>query len=363
MPILNLKIISARSPYQIVITDANLLESKVELFIYNKGTTLPTIPTYIMSEVIPSVTQRETNYNISPFILEYIDKYKIKYTPNTVVEADNKEWCIVRVKRYKSTAKDEFTLIDTIDYVGVNAFTQVRDGVNFDIAVEENNHCLLANEKITARWNAILPFYNFIVSKQDKQISAQYFDKNDSLVGDITFYNPDTQLDDYYNFAISLVKNNSVYIKINVNDVNFYKIQTEDVLECKYPVKRFWFVNHYGGWNHYVFYKASADSIQVKASEYNLMQKDVTYDYRRGQKKPFNINGNGTLKVNTGWVTEDNFELLQDMLLSDTIVLDAGEIPMTIKTTSLDKKTYLKDKNINYTVEFDYANNLINNIV
>jgi hypothetical protein len=152
-------------------------------------------------------------------------------------------------------------------------------------------------------------------------------------------------------------------MKINVDDGNVYKIFTEDVCESKYPVKRFWFTNHYGGWNHYVFYKASEDAIEVKGSEYNLMQKDVAYDYRRGQKKPFNINGNGTLKVNTGWVEEDNYELLQDMLLSDTIVLAENETPMTIKSTSLDKKTYIKDKNINYTIEFDYANNLINNII
>jgi hypothetical protein len=93
------------------------------------------------------------------------------------------------------------------------------------------------------------------------------------------------------------------------------------------------------------------------------MQKFVNYDYRRGQTKPFNINGNGTIKVNSGWVTEDYFEWIQDMMLSDTILYESSQIPVTIKTTSMQKKTELNDKNINYTLEFEFANKLINNIV
>jgi hypothetical protein len=93
------------------------------------------------------------------------------------------------------------------------------------------------------------------------------------------------------------------------------------------------------------------------------MQKDVNYDYRRGQTKPFNINGNGSIKVNSGWVTEDYFEWIQDMMLSDTILYESSQIPVTIKTTSMQKKTELNDKNINYTLEFEFANKLINNIV
>ena len=73
-------VISARSPYEIIINETGQTGSKVELFIWNKGTTEPTIPTYIMSENIASVTQTETNYNIAPFILEYIDKFYLEYS-------------------------------------------------------------------------------------------------------------------------------------------------------------------------------------------------------------------------------------------------------------------------------------------
>ena len=68
MPSINL--IFARSPFQVIINEANQVRTKVELKLWNKNDTVPTLPTYIMSEGIASVTQTETNYNISPFILE-----------------------------------------------------------------------------------------------------------------------------------------------------------------------------------------------------------------------------------------------------------------------------------------------------
>ena len=64
-----------------------------------------------MSEGIASVTQKETNYNISPFILEYIDKFKLQYSSGTITQADNKEWCIGEYKTFYET--DKIALVST----------------------------------------------------------------------------------------------------------------------------------------------------------------------------------------------------------------------------------------------------------
>jgi hypothetical protein len=47
--------------------------------------------------------------------------------------------------------------------------------------------------------------------------------------------------------------------------------------------------------------------------------------------------------------------------LSETVLLDNK--PVNVKTKSTALKTRLKDKNINYTIEFDYSYNLINDVV
>ena len=355
-----INVILARSPYQVIINEANQIRTKVELRLWNKGGTRPTNPTYIMSEGIASVTQRETNYNISPFILEYIDKFKLQYDIDAVIEADNNEWCIGEYKTFYETDDLEMTLISTISFCAVNGYSTVEQGMNY-LPAQEEDYLLLANPNIKVYWNTTIPYYNFIV-KDDGDYRVIWYDKADTELYGVTFYNGTNE---FCNYSIPLVYGASTYVIINSakKDENIYKIATEEICEPKYPIQTMWFVNKLGGWNQFPFFKASYNSIDVKNSDYSLMQKFVNYDYRKGQTKPFNINGTQTIKVNSGWVTEDYFEWIQDMMLSDTILYSDDEIPVTIKNTSMEKKTYIIDKNINYTLEFDFANKLINNIV
>ena len=358
MPSINL--IFARSPYQVIIDDSSQVKTKVELRLWNKGDTKPTNPTYIMSEGIASVTQTQTNYNIAPFILEYIDKFYLEYSTSTITQANKKEWCIGEYITYYSTDGTTYTIIDTIQFCAVNGYSNVEDGINLDLT-KTQAYLLLANSLIKVYWNTIIPYYNFIVREKDNSYAAEWVDKSGTVLKTQTFY---TGVDDFFNYAIPLVYNTSVRVDIYNKTTNelLERVQTEEICEPKYPIQVMWFVNKLGGWNHFSFFKASYNSIDVKNSDYALMQKEVDYDYRKGQTKPFNINGNQSIKVNTGWVTEDYFEFIQEMMLSDTILLNP-QTPVTIKTTSMQKKTELKDKNINYTLEFDFANKLINNVI
>ena len=360
MPAPTINIIFARSPFQVIIDEPNQISTKVELRLWNKGDTTPTNPTYIMSEGIASVTQTETNYNISPFILEYIDKYFLDYSTTTITEADNKEWCIGEYITFYTTDGTTYNIIDTIQFCAVNGYSTVEEGMNLSLT-KTQAYLLLANPLIKVYWNDIIPYYNFIVREKDNDYLVQWLDKADEAVYTETFY---TGVDDFFNYAIPLVYGDSVSVIIYNNTTSelLYKVETENICESKYPVQIMWFVNKLGGWNYFPFFKASYNSIDVKNSDYALMQKEVDYDYRRGQTKPFNINGNQSIKVNTGWVTEDYFDWIQEMMLSDTILLNP-QTPVTIKTTSMQKKTELKDKNINYTLEFEFANKLVNNII
>lgn len=357
MPSINL--IFARSPYQVIIDEANQVSTKVEIKLWNKGDTPPTSPTYIMSEGIASVTQTETNYNISPFILEFIDKFKLQYSSTTITEADAKEWCIGEYKTYYSTDGSTYTLLSTVSFCAVNGYSKVEDGINLNLT-STKAYLLLANSLIKVYWNTIKPYYNFICKDTTDEFSAKWIDEDNIVLKTQIFYAGENN---FFNYAIPLVYNSSVKVEIYSKNIGLlYKIDTEEICEPKYPIQTMWFVNKLGGWNHFSFFKASYNSIDVKNSDYALMQKEVDYDYRRGQTKPFNINGNQSIKVNSGWVTEDYFDWIQDMMLSDTILLNP-QTPVTIKTTSMQKKTELKDKNINYTLEFEFANKLINNIV
>jgi len=65
-----MKKIFIRSPYFIQINETGQLGSKVELYLYNKGESVPTLPTYILSKKIASTTQTENTYNIANYAKE-----------------------------------------------------------------------------------------------------------------------------------------------------------------------------------------------------------------------------------------------------------------------------------------------------
>ena len=92
-----------------------------------------------------------------------------------------------------------------------------------------------------------------------------------------------------------------------------------------------------------------------------FVNQDYNYNYLKGQKKAFNTNGNDFIKCNTGWVDESMNIILKDLLFSETILLDSK--PVLIKNKSITYKNTLKDRLINYEMEFEYAYNLINNVV
>jgi hypothetical protein len=120
-----MRLVRVRSPFIIEVNETGQIGSKIELFIWN-GTTIPSTPTYTFSKSIPSATQINTYYNVSNYVKEYIDNIR-PYTSQDPDEFDNTEWVNFRVKRYKLVGST-YTLLDTIDYVGVNGFTDYLNG-------------------------------------------------------------------------------------------------------------------------------------------------------------------------------------------------------------------------------------------
>ncbi len=95
---------------------------------------------------------------------------------------------------------------------------------------------------------------------------------------------------------------------------------------------------------------------------YNLMMANsVNYSVVQGQRKDFNVNASQKIKVNTGSVTENYYDILTDLIMSERILVNG--LPATIKTKGLSKLKGVNTKDSNYTLEFEYAYNTINNVI
>jgi hypothetical protein len=380
-------IIYTRSPYFITVNESGQVGSKIELRIWNGTGAAPTPATYTFSKSIASSTQIENVYNISPFVKEYIDNVAPVYS---TAELDSTSiWANVQVKRYKETSVGSYTLLDTTTYLGTNGYTQYLDGYNHTNA--SNTFMLLSDNAKEIRYDITksIPYVNILVNR-----SA--FDTLTATYTDLAGLNPTvvtyTSTKGVIKIPLSILNSNYAngnYLKIyNFNfktrvlaDGGTFEAETclvsaidhildtesqyiykvIPVCEPKYSPVICSYVNRFGGWQFLTFFKAQTNNINVQGSNYNLLQDSINYNVSKGQSKSFNINGKQSVKLSSGFVPENYSDLIQDLLLSETVLLDGK--PVEVKTQASTLKTSLQDKNINYEIEFDYAFNLINNVI
>jgi len=365
-----MKIVKVRSPFIIEVNEPAQLGSKIELFIWNKGSDEPTTPTYTLSKKISSTSDVKTNYNVSNFVREYINNVVPTISTNPSVE-DNNEWCLFKVKRY--TLSTVYNLIDTTTYVGVNGFTSHVDGVNAIVDTSGGGSLVPAYPLISngyknyRQYNQynLSSYFNLICQKKPSAALWIFYANTDSGVpfksAEIL---PSGTTDEIYNYKIPFRfgsnPRQTIFLSY-LGESEFIRVYSDEVEECKYTPVECRFINSKGGWQSITFFKAQTNSISVNTTNYNLSPESVNYNIYKGQSKNFNTNGKQTIKLNTGWVDENTSLAITDLLLSETVSLDYR--PVLVKTSSFEIKNSLKEKLINYEIDFEYNFDLINNVL
>ena len=352
-----MKIVSVRSPYTIIIAESGQIGSKVELYIWYKGQSVPTTANYTLSKLIPSPTQIDTFYNVSNYVKEFISQ-DLYPEVNAPVTSDNQHWVNFRVKRFKLVGST-YTELDSTDYVGVNGYNDPLEGYN---KIVNNTHFLCGSTAIKLQYNSIIPFYNFICERNaTDNFNVKYYDKNGSLLSTNIFLTAGST--EIYNFCIPVVAaDETVTAKICRGTTVLYTITSQEIEEYKYEFNIIAFINKKGGWQTLFFFKKSSESISVKSTEAKLNTSNPNYTVEAGQTRFYNFQGTKTIKLNTGWVDENYSELITELLFSEKILLNST-IPVKLKNKSFDLKTSINDKMINYEVEFELDYNLINDVI
>ena len=137
--------------------------------------------------------------------------------------------------------------------------------------------------------------------------------------------------------------------------------------EPKYTPIKATFINRHGSLENFYFFKKSSESFSVQDSSYqrNIMSaSSATYNIYNGQKQRYNVNASSEVKLNTGFINEDSTQTIEELLLSDNIWIyyNSKTLAVLPKSKSMEIKTSLNDRLINYTINFEFAFNKINNI-
>ena len=335
--------IRARSPYIIDINQSGQTTTKLEL-------SLSLTPTfsgvqYTLEKAIPSSNQPACYYDISPYIREYFQHNNYLDIIALTSTSLNDDKVYVRYKRYA-----DGTLIDTTDQIATDGYSEFADSLNY------NGGDYLLDQKNYYYHKGSNP--GFIMAYLDSTHKIKWTDSTgatytSSSTGTKFHYIPKAY-DLSFNTDFWIVK-----ITTSANVVlatwTFYPIE-----ECLYTPVKVDFINKYGAFQREFFFKASMDNIEVTNKDYNLMQP-YNYSLTGGQRTTYNQNGLQTIKVNSGWVEEDFKDNLKQLMLSEKVLVDGK--PAILKTKSIELNKSINTKQINYSLEFEFAYDLINSIV
>jgi len=162
---------------------------------------------------------------------------------------------------------------------------------------------------------------------------------------------------------------NSSTVKIyDTDDLTLLRtVSVTNVCEPKFTPYKVTFTNKYGAYQDLYFFKKTVETFNVTDEKYKrntIKNATATYQKYSGQEERYNTNATKSITLNTGFINEDNNSTIEELFLSDNIWIKYGTdtLPILPKTKTLTFKTSLNDKLANYTVDFDFAFNKINNV-
>lgn len=148
---------------------------------------------------------------------------------------------------------------------------------------------------------------------------------------------------------------------------NVHEIRVKTVEECKHKPYRVSFLNRFGVMEDLWFFKRSDSMISINKE---MFRGNSIGSYNAGDgvktMQQFNVNGYEKITLNSGFVEEEMNEAFRQLLLSEEITLydykENKEYNVNIATSELQYKQHVNDKLINYTIEFEFAHEVINNV-
>jgi PKD repeat protein len=333
----------------------------IELIIWSGDLNVPpTTATETITKIRPTIDYEEFNVDIAKTVRDQITPTPVlDLTSDTQIISNNTD--SVKWVTYTASYTDAVETIADITgtLVAIDGYGYMQEGVN---PTSPANEVLTSVDfrKVDRTGFILLPFVNNgTITSID--IDSDLGTINDNIVTAV----------DYNNYSwvkylcvdvSAATTDDTIVVTVNPSgDTYTYQI----IDECIYTPTNVVFKNKFGMFENITMFKKRMESINVSRKQFkNNYISGGTYDISKHQIKDINIVGNETITVNSGFITESENELYRQLLLSEDVYFYEGSafIPVVVKKSSLEFKTRRNDTVINYTIEFEYAYNVINNI-
>ena len=142
-------------------------------------------------------------------------------------------------------------------------------------------------------------------------------------------------------------------------------IRYELTCNQKYPNIRIKWKNRYGQFDFFNFDMVNTQTFNVNRSVYQPQigswgASNLSYNDYDSNNLNYLVDTSESIRVNTNWVSEDYNDIFKQLMVSDEIYWVYDEAngivrPITIKTDSIQFKTGVVDKVIQYAFDFDFG--------
>jgi hypothetical protein len=310
----------------------------------------PVTPQYTLTKERPDITVGHLDIEIADLIHDYItNKPSLQSVSGKYpTPSGNGVWVKYTIDFNDDT--ETITSLETIDFA-VAGYGYFLEGINPQLPISR----VLTSSTIQKVDDSFyLPYYADGTISQlevsDGTTTNTYAIANETdSVNKLGFLYID--INDYTGDFITVTD--------SVNEWTF-----EVVTECRYTPEKILFLNKYGAYEVFTFFKAKKESLKVSSEDFNnAYVSDGSYDVTRHQKQKYNIQSSEKFTLNTDYIAEEENERIKELLQSDSVYLIGSSlIPVVVDTSSLEVKTRINDRLINYSLDFEYAYNKINNI-
>ncbi len=167
---------------------------------------------------------------------------------------------------------------------------------------------------------------------------------------------------------ITIPANTSTIQVFDTDDSTLKKtIKVYNICEPKFTPYKVTYVNKYGVYQDLYFFKKSTESFDVTSETFKtntINTLTATYDLYKTQRQLYNVNAKTKITLNTGFVAEDMNSTIEELMISENVWIrwENKTLPILPVTKNMQIKTSLNDKLINYTIDFEFGFNKINNI-
>ena len=323
-------------------------------------TAVPATATEILTIQRPSVDFAEFNIDVAKIVRDKLDVEPVIDLTLSSQLVDSSVDGVKWVKYVASYVDPLETIADREGtLVAIDGYGYMQEGVN---PGKPSNNVLTSSifRKVERTGFILFPYIN------NGTITSIDVDSDLGTINDNLATASTNESDEYVRYVSVDVSDATTDEYITITTQPAGDIFTYEVVdECRYLPTEVVFKNRYGKYDTITMFKKRVDTLKIEKKDFkNNYISGGTYSLTRHQIKDINIVGNENVTLNSGFITQAENELYKELLLSDQVYFyeNSSFVPVRVLTRALPFKTRTNDKVINYTVDFDYAFNTINNI-